>query len=158
MKYNRKKPLLLFITVTIGIIGGVLWIHDEWNAFINLNERVPGRDTVAFWNTIEEKFQYQITVSYSYNTSDSKYYLTFYAYDSPIAGTSCFSEIDHIHFYANTTDCIFLITESGLNFCVHKKTGEISHVLFYDIVPSVDEQVCFVNLHSKLMHYSVSYD
>lgn len=148
MKRNRR--VILSLVLIVGLIAFIIWIWNEWIVFTDSDERIPGRDTVAFWSLKEKGFVYEIgRFGNAFN---------FLIYDSPSRYTSGFSEIENVHFYANTSDYIFIITLDNLSYCVEKNTGVISSSSLFDVVPSTEEQICFINLlNEKKSHFSKEY-
>ena len=135
MKRNRR--FVLSTVLIVGFIALIVWFRYAWIVSFNSDERIPGRDTVAFWNLKEEGLVYEIT--HFGGRFD------FAMDDSPSAHVSgC--EIENVHFYANTTDYIFIITLDNLCYSVEKKTGTISSSPMFDLVPAAEEQVSFINL------------
>ncbi len=81
----------------------------------------------------------------------------FYIYDSPSKNVYGYREIKSVHFYADTSDYIFLITINNDCYSVEKKTGTV-YSMSFDVVPSTEEKVCFINLlNEKQSHLSRDY-
>ena len=138
------------LVVILGLlVVFVVWFLNGWNAFLNNNERMPGRDTVAYWELKKEEFTYEICRSVEG--------FDFWAYDSLNTTSDPFIQLDGVHFYADTTDCIFIITNNNDFYSINKTKGSITASSLFDEVPTTEEQLCFINLYSKKGHISKSY-
>lgn len=150
---KHKKQIHRFVLVVIlGLfVASIIWFWNGWTEYLqsDVRMRVPGRDTVVFWELKQEEFQYQICHSVG------DYY--FYAYDSLYTSSHPYRNIQDVHFYANTTDCIFIITNSNDFYCVTKATGAITSSLPLAEVPMTEKQVCFINLYHDKRHIIKEY-
>ena len=141
MKRSRWMPLII-VLIGVSIVLHVIilfWLKNEWNEFLNNNDPKPGRDTTVFWHENEEGFVYQIAGGEDY----------VFFMDNTIDSESYYPEIKNVHFYANTSEYIFIITSNNEYYCINKKTGIISTSLPFDTITSNEEQLCFINLQYK---------
>lgn len=137
MKISKRNILLIIFLIALIIF--LIWFWNGMKNYLYSDERRPGRDTVAFWKLENEGFVYEIC--------QSQGDFTFYAMEGVVVqpDTTAFN-VNHIHFYANTTDSIFLISTDGLCYQVDKKECSLISSSLFESVPSTEENVCFINL------------
>ena len=140
----------IILPVIIGLLIIIIWLCHEWNRFINNDEILPGRDTVAFWSLPDEDFSYEIL------GGDSRF--RFVARDSIYIGANYICVIDDVHLYANTAEYIYIVA-AGENQCfaIEKKTGKV-FPLDFNQIPATEKQVCFINLQNdQISHVIMNY-
>ena len=140
MKKRRIIVVILLIFLLVGLTICFIYLRNDWFAFLNSDKHIIGRDTVAYWCSSDGGIEYEIL------QSGATY--QFSAFDSPYKNSKTYREIKNIHYYADTTDYIFIITNDHLSYCVDKKTRDISIMTssFFDLLSSEEEKVCFENL------------
>ena len=103
---------------------------------------MPGRDTVAFWDLKEEGIVYEIG---RFDTSHGSYF-NFRIIDTTGSHNINTTSVKHVHFYADTSKYIFVISEDYDCYCVDKRTGVISQSSVFEVDQSAEQQICFINL------------
>ncbi len=148
MKKSYRRSLALAIIILFIIV--IIWVRNEWYEFINDDKRMPGRDTVAFWYANTSGYMYEII------RSSSKFSL--FIYDSASTDDQYYEVIDDVHFYADTTSYIFVVTIDKDCYCINKTNGQISSSMLFDMVPFTERKVCFINLlNENQSHVVIEY-